>query len=528
MSGKSVWAALQQAGERWPDRTFLHTREGALSYAQVLAKSHARAEGLLRRGLRPGDRGVIVMRNSLDHAITWFALNALDAAAVPLNCRLSDDQMTHQLNVADARAVFADDDEAPRLDLLLRTNEHVGQILIAAARPAQGVALPRGWQSLSEVDCLDVAHPALSETPAPESTAMILFTSGTTGPSKGCVLSNNYLVRQGELLAKYLSIGCNDVLYCPFPMFHADAISYTTMAALAVGATAAIGENYSTSRFWDDVAFFGATVFDFMGATLTFLNQAPKQARDADNTARLAWGVPVPSFAAEFEQRFGLRVVEMYGSTDVGMVTAQPLDLPRKAGSCGQVIAEYDIRVVDTHGSEVGAGETGELLVTAREPHLMSEGYLGMPVETAASRRDGWFRTGDLVRRDEDGWVYFVGRTSDVIRRRGENISALDIESATEAHPAIAECAAYGVPSPMTEEDVMLAYAVAPGDSLGPAELARFCAEVLPAFMVPRYLRRVDTLPHTSTEKVAKASLKHEGVTATTWDRESEPKSSPQ
>jgi crotonobetaine/carnitine-CoA ligase len=516
MTGKTVWETLNLAARRWPDRTFLRTRDGALTYGQVLARSSARSEGLRIRGLRPEDRGIIVMRNSLDHVITWFALNALGAAAVPVNPRLADEQLAHQLRVADAAAVFADDDEAHRLDLLLTGQD----IRVAAARQVEAVTIPDVWCPLTDLD-----HPVPEERTAdpdsrPATTAMILFTSGTTGPSKGCVLSNHYLVRQGELLAKYLELRHSDVLYCPFPLFHADAVTYTIMAALAVGGTAALGRKYSTTKFWDEIAYFGATVFDFMGATLTMLHQRPNQANDHENTVRLAWGVPVPAFAAEFEQRFGLRVVELYGSTDAGMAIAHPLHQPRRVGSCGQVIPEYEVRVVDSHGVIVAAGEVGELEVTSREPHLMSDGYLGMGEATAASRRGRWFRTGDLVRRDEQGWVYFVGRASDVIRRRGENISALDIESAVEKHPAVSECAAYGVPSPMTEEDVMLSYVVTAGESLSPAALAVFCAEVLPAFMVPRYLRSLDALPHTPTEKVAKVSLKQEGVTATTWDRE--------
>jgi crotonobetaine/carnitine-CoA ligase len=516
MTGKVVWETLSLAARRWPDRTFLRTRDGALTYGQVLARSSARAEGLRIRGLRPGDRGIIVMRNSLDHVTTWFALNALGATAVPVNPRLTDEQIGHQVHLANAAAVFADDDEAHRLDFLL-----TGQrITVAAARQVDGVTIPDTWCPLIDLDHPVSPHHTSGHDSRPSTSAMILFTSGTTGPSKGCVLSNHYLVRQGELLAKYLELRPSDVLYCPFPLFHADAITYTIMAALAVGGTAAIGRKYSTTTFWDEIAYFGATVFDFMGATLTMLHHRRSQPNDHENTVRLAWGVPVPPFAAEFEQRFDLRILELYGSTDAGMPIAQPLHQPRRAGSCGQVIPEYDIRVVDSRGMIVEASEVGELEVTSREPHLMSDGYLGMAEATAASRRGRWFRTGDLVRRDEQGWVYFVGRASDVIRRRGENISAIDIESAVEKHPAVSECAAYGVPSPMTEDDVMLSYVVTAGETLSPATLAAFCAEVLPAFMVPRYVRMLDELPHTPTEKVAKTALKQEGVTADTWDRE--------
>jgi crotonobetaine/carnitine-CoA ligase len=292
------------------------------------------------------------------------------------------------------------------------------------------------------------------------------------------------------------------------------------MPALVLGATAALGERFSASGFWREVRAFDATVFDFMGATLTMLHKRPPAPDDADNSVRLAWGVPVPEWAPAFERRFGLRLVELYGSTDVGIPIYQPLQQPRVVGSCGRVIDVYDIRVLGDDRREVPVGAVGEIAVRAAEPGLINDGYYGMPEETAAARRDGWFLTGDLASRDIDGNFFFVGRRKDAIRRRGENISAFEVEEVVLAHPDVLDAAAFGVPSELSEEDVMVAVVARPGHTVEPAALVAFCSNSMAGYMVPRYIEVLDALPMTPTEKVEKYKLIERGVTAATWDRE--------
>jgi crotonobetaine/carnitine-CoA ligase len=261
-----------------------------------------------------------------------------------------------------------------------------------------------------------------------------------------------------------------------------------------------------------------------MGATLTMLHKRERSADDADHAVRLAWGVPVPEFAPEFEQRFGLRLVEAYGSTDAGVPIYEPLDQPRRPGSCGRAIGAYDVRLFDDHDLEVTPGHIGEIVVRPREPSLISDGYYGMPEATIASRRNLWFHTGDLARCDEDGYFYYVGRKSDSIRRRGENISAFEVEEVVKLHPEVLDAAAYGVPSELSEEDVMVAIVPRSGATeIDLAELVEFCRLRMAGYMVPRYIDVVDELPRTPTEKIEKRRLQERGVTATTWDREAGP-----
>jgi crotonobetaine/carnitine-CoA ligase len=256
-----------------------------------------------------------------------------------------------------------------------------------------------------------------------------------------------------------------------------------------------------------------------MGATLTLLHKTPPRPDDGDNAVRLAWGVPVPAWVPEFEARFGLRVVELYGSTDAGVPIYQPLDAPRVPGSCGRAIPPYDVRLLGEDGREVADGTAGEIAVRPREPGLASAGYYGMPEATDAAWRDGWFLTGDLATRDADGNHFFVGRRKEVIRRRGENISAFEVEEVVLTHPDVLDAAAYGVPSELTEEDVMVAVVPRPGRHVDPGDLVAHCAGRMAAYMTPRYVDVVDALPVTPTEKVEKYRLIERGVTPTTWDR---------
>jgi crotonobetaine/carnitine-CoA ligase len=299
-----------------------------------------------------------------------------------------------------------------------------------------------------------------------------------------------------------------DVLYCPFPLYHWDATVGTVMAALCGGCTAALARKFSVSGFWDDIRFFTATVFDFMGATLTFVYHLPEQDDDAHNPVRLAWGIPMPEFKADFERRFDLKLIEGYGSTEGGIAVFQ---LPGKTyppGSCGEVAASWQLRLLDDTGQDVPTGAVGEIVTRPDDATQMMTGYLKMPEANAELIRNGWYFTGDLGRLDSHGNLYFAGRKKDVIRRRGENISALEIENVIEAHPAVAEVAAYGVPSKFSEEEVAVAIVLHSQATFSQKDLLAWCAGKMARYMVPEHILFLERLPRTATEKIAKAELK--------------------
>jgi crotonobetaine/carnitine-CoA ligase len=508
---------LRRAAER-PDDIFLRFAGGEVSFAEADRRVSAVAGGLAGLGIGRAQLVPVLLPNCAELVVTWLALCRLGAVATLVNTALRGPALRHALELTSARQMVVHSSLTPSLEPVVPELSTLRTAVVVGDHLAASGYLP-GFDVVPFTDVeADEAYVPATTTHSVTDPAMVLFTSGTTGPSKGCVLSHRYAVRQAQLMIEHFELRADDVLYSPFPLFHLDASVLTVVPALELGTTAAIAERFSASQFWDDVRRFGATVFDFMGATLTMLYKREPRPDDADNPARLAWGVPVPEFADAFEDRFGLRLVEAYGSTDAGIPIYQPLDQPRRPGSCGRAIAAYDVRLVDGDDVEVRPGEVGELVVRPLEPSLISDGYYGMPEATIESRRNLWFHTGDLASRDTDGYYYFVGRRTDSIRRRGENISCFEVEEVIKLHPQVLDAAAFGVPSELSEEDVMVTLVPRPHQVVDPAELLQFCQRRMARHMLPRYVDITDQLPRTPTEKVEKAVLRARGVTATTWD----------
>jgi crotonobetaine/carnitine-CoA ligase len=500
---------IEQAAAAHPDAVFLRTAEGELTYAEVAGRVARAAGGLRAAGAAPGEPVVLLMHNSLDQIITWFALARLGAVHVPVNTALVGRSLTHVFAVTGAQLAIVD---AALLPALLEVRASLPRLRRIVVRGEHDVAGALDFRAVAAgapvpvvpVDDLDAAT--------------VLFTSGTTGPSKGCVLSHRYLVRQAELHAANLRLGADDVLYAPFPLFHVDAATLTVCAALTTGGVAAIGRRFSASRFWDEVRAFDATVFNFLGATLTILWKQPPGRRDRDHRVRLAWGVPMPAWKDGWERRFGIPLYELYGLTDAGIPAYCPLDSPTPPGSCGRVIDEFDVVIVDDADAPVPAGTLGEITVRGREPGLVMNEYWGMPEASAQAFRGGRFHTGDIGRLDDDGFLYFAGRKKDAIRRRGENISAFEVEEIVLAIPDVVEVAAIGVASELTEQDVKVCVVLREGSPLTPQAIHAHCLATAPAFMVPRYVEIVASLPKTPTEKVEKFRLEQHALTEATWD----------
>jgi len=476
-----------------PTRDLLRMTGRTLTYGEFDSEVNRLANGLLAAGVKRGEMVGVMLPNCPEAALLWLALLRIGAVEAPLNTAFRGAGLAHLLDLCGCRLLVIDESYLPAL----------GEVRSGLTRLERVVT--RGGLSEFRGAARDPGT-ALRE----EDLAQLFFTSGTTGRSKACLFDHRYAVRQAELFIAGWRIEPDDVLYNPFPLFHIDASALTLAPAIVRGCTAALGERFSATRFWDEVRALEATVFDYMGATLTMLWKEPARRDDRDNPVRLAWGVPLPDFAAGFEERFDLRLVEGFGMTDCGVPAYQPLDEPRRAGSCGRVIPPYRVSIAADR----------EILIRSDEPGLLTLGYHGMPEATAEAFRDGWFHSGDLGRLDADGWLYFEGRKKDAIRRRGENISAFEIEQVVESHPAVLHAAAFGVPSELMEEEVKVCAVLRPGFSLAPEELVAWCEAGMARHMVPRYVEFLSELPLTPTEKVEKFRLREAGITAGTWDRE--------
>lgn len=506
-------AALARAVERWPDKVFMKIDGVEVTFAEFDDQVGRLATGLREAGLGRGDRLVVFMRNSLACVHTWFAANRLGAVWAPVNVEFRGLTLGHVLELAESQLFVCDADLVEPLREALDDRGLLPRLLV---NPVEG----HSTRGLELLEAFYGAKPTTAVDVKFFDQASLLFTSGTTGRSKACVLSHQYFVTQASILVREFELRHDDVLYCPFPFFHADATALTTVPALLLGATAAISRRFSASRFWDEVRDYGATVFDFMGATLAILYKAEPRPDDADNPARLAWGVPVPEWVEDFEQRFGLRVVELYGSVEASIPITQPLHEPRVKGSCGRVTDGFEVRIHDEDDNPVAPNTPGEIVIRPLQPSVILDGYFRMPEATTEAFRNLWFHSGDTGRVDEEGNFFFIGRQKEAIRRRGENISAFEVEEALLLHHDVIECAAIGVPSDLTEEEIKVCVVRRPGSDLSEQRLVQHAQATLAKFQVPRYIEFVDRLPKTPTGKLEKYVLREDPFTISTWDRE--------
>jgi crotonobetaine/carnitine-CoA ligase len=324
----------------------------------------------------------------------------------------------------------------------------------------------------------------------------------------------------GEAISEVGEYDDQDCIYIPFPLFHANAQCCGFMAALMSGARVVLEERFSVTRFWDDVKRYGCTECNFVGSVLPMLYSATVKTDDSINPLRIMIGANAPKRILEaFEKRFGVTILDTYGTTEVGIPIMNTRE-KRKPGSCGRPRTDYEIKVVDDYGMEVGPNTLGELVIRPHEPYSMLLEYYKMPENTVDAWRNLWFHTGDYVYSDEDGFFYFVDRKKDAMRRRGENISSVEVESVVRSHPAVQEAAAVAVKSEVGEDEVMVCVTLMPGQTLKHEELIAYCETRMAYFMVPRYVRFMEKMPKTATERIEKYKLREEGISPDTWDRE--------
>jgi crotonobetaine/carnitine-CoA ligase len=353
----------------------------------------------------------------------------------------------------------------------------------------------------------------------PGDTIAILYTSGTTGPSKGVCCPHAQFYWWGVNTAAILDVRQDDVLYTCLPLFHTNALN-TFVQALLHGARFELGPRFSASRFWSRLVDAEATVTYVLGAMVSILAKRPPGIHDRAHRVRAALAPATPpDLFPVFEERFGVRLLDGHGMTETNVVLG-PRDGEQRPGAMGRVLPGFEAKVVDEDDVEVPDGEAGELVMRADEPFAFATGYWGLPQQTVEAWRNLWFHSGDRVIRDADGYFRFVDRIKDAIRRRGENVSAWEVEQVLQSHPDVAAAAVIPVPSDLGEDDVMACVVARPGAVLDHVELLRHCEPRLAYFAVPRYVEILDELPLTENGKVRKFVLRARGVTDATWDRE--------
>jgi carnitine-CoA ligase len=523
---------IEEQVARRPQQNFLTFGELGFTYAEMDFYTNKVANALRELGLKSLDRVALFLPNSQDFIFCWFATIKLNVTMIPINTQLKGEALRYILGHAEPHAVITSAALWSELQALPGALPEGCRVLIMGAEDSlfdPGDLSPKGRPELFSYERL-VAQAGAERPPEvagrDEDTAIIMYTSGTTGYPKGVMLSrraqtNHPLYYHPELI----QTEPHEVAYTYLPLFHVTSQG-VTMGSFIGGARLALDSEFNVFGFWERIRRANAVVFPYLGAVISMLYARPAREDDADNPARRALGAAVSKeIWADFEQRFGVKLMETYGQTEFYAVWCMHPAGQTRIGAAGRPPERAQIKIVDEKGVELPSGKIGEIVMQPAAPGLMMSGYYKQPELNAKVLKDGWYYTGDAGEMDADGYLYFRGRLKDYIRRRGENISAMELESIVSTHPAILEVAAVGVPSKLTEEEVLLCVVLKPGAELSPEDLYKFCREQLPAFMVPRYLKFLPELPKTATQRTKKFLLAQAGV-AGAWERKA-PKRNP-
>lgn len=516
---------LRRQAEKQPDATYLTFGETSTTFGEIDEVTNRIANTLRSLGVSKGDRVAMVLPNCLEIVQTWFALAKLGAVEVPVNMELRGPLLAHVLGNSGAQIVLVHRDLLADVTAVLNSTPSITTVVVVGSRGlGAGDARAAGVTAERTLDFGEIlwgSEAAIDTEVAYTDPLAILYTSGTTGPAKGVVMPHHQYYVWVDLYAKSLQLSSEDTYFTPLPLFHADGQLWGAYFPLVYGTSGTFVERFSATRYWDQIRACGATATNMLGAMGHILWKQPEQANDADNPLRVAQAIPMLSIKEEFQERFGVSLVAGYGQTETNWVS---YDTPGngRPGSCGKVADEhFEVRIVDELDQPLPARSVGQIVVRPKQPWSISLEYHANPTATLSTWRNLWFHSGDAGYLDEDGWLYFSDRIKDVIRRKGSNISAFELESVIEGHPQVQECAAVAVPSELSEDEVLVFVMPQPGEDLDPAALHAFCVENLPRFMVPRYLDiTTEPLPRTPTEKISKTDLRERGLSASTWDAE--------
>lgn len=497
----------RQARDRG-DRPFVKMADDVdwLTYAAFNSRANRLAHGLARLGVSARDYVCILLSNSVDYLAFSYALKKIGAVEVSVNVEFKGVGLTRLLNMTGARVIVTEQAFFAQLCDVAETLDHADTLILADSSNAAAAPLaPFRRVALNAMISSDTTNPRRSVDDT--DVGQIQFTSGTTGPAKGLLSTHRHALRKAEGVAEACQLTAEDCSYTPWPLFHSGAAHHEVLAVLLTGGRVALSKRFSASRFWDDIRANGATWFMVVGSVEAILCAPPPDQRDADNPVRVVFGCPYPVPRRTFEARFGLKTIDCYGLEDAGFVSATALD-DGDYETQGRVRDLYDIRIGDENDDPVPVGAPGEILLRAREPYAIIQGYFGDPEGTIRATRNQWFHTGDLGKLDADGRLTYLSRLKQIIRRRGENIQPIQIEEVIHAHPDVEDCVAVGVPSPVGEEDAKVLVVLLRGRSLTAEALRAFCAERMARFMIPEHVVFADEIPRTPTGKADLAKIR--------------------
>lgn len=513
ISSETVIDLVAESCRRNPTVPAMVFEDGLKVTCQDLLTAAERFAGVLRGHCAPGERVAIMMTNRAEFMIAWIASMAARTTLVSLNTALQDLDALHVLTDSEAAVLIVEEQFRPLADRVVPRCPALREVITVSGPEPFGfdhlTASGRAGLGRKSVERSDIAN--------------IYYTSGSTGPPKACMLDHEYWLRFADVFLRLYEVGPTDRLLCCLQFFYGDP-PWQLLAALRAGAPLIVMRKFSVSRFWDVIRRHQVSVLFTIASIPTLLLKAAPSLADRGHSVRFAvhLGIP-PNLHRDFHERWGFPWIEGYGLTETGLVVGMPMELAHEmegSGAIGLACPEVEVRIVNEADEDVAAGNTGEILVNAPG---MFRGYLNREDATAEALQDGWFRTGDIASRDDDGFLYFVGRAKDVIRRSGVNIAAAEVEQVLRAHPNVLDAAVVPVADQLRGEEVKaFVLAVDPAAPPSGADLADFCAARLADFKVPRYIEFCSEFPRTPSMRVRKELLRElPSVSATTWERSS-------
>ena len=523
-----LWERLESD----PDSEYLDICGTKFTAAEVSDSACRIANALAGSGIQQGDRVATLIENSPEAMLAWWGTILGGYVAVPVNTAFKGRYLRHQLSDAGATALIVQRSLADRLAGVIADLTNLRLVIViddqvdgpAHAATSIGDAVTKAdWTDLLAAD------PTVPDVQInPSDIGTFVYTGGTTGASKGCMLSHNYHEAASRQIGICWGRGPQDVLWTPLPLFHYNALVTAVLGALVFGGRSAIYQRFSVSNFWPEMNRTGATITSTLGSMAYLLAQdidRPEMPRssapEANRSLRMLGAAPMPPEVDRIiRERFGINTFSgAFGLTEASLISWSPPGIEPRANAAGIVNDEYfDVRIFDDDDRELPTGSDGEIVIRPKRPHVMFEGYWGRPDATVATSRNWWFHTGDIGRIDQDRYLFFVDRKADYLRRRGENISSFEVEGVFLTHGALADVAVHAVPSDMTEDDLKITATRKLDVTVTEEELYRWAIDQLPYFALPRYIEFRDTLPRSEVGRVLKRQLRDEGVTPQTWD----------
>jgi crotonobetaine/carnitine-CoA ligase len=516
-------ALLRRRAEEHPDRDYLRVGDGPwLSYGEVNARANRVANALIARGLAPGEAVSTMLPNCEENLAVWFGIQKAGGVQSPINLAYRGGFLSWVINLPRSRFLVIADSYLGVLEQVAGELVDLERVVVHAtgARDGPDPSLP--WEPLQELLAGGDGEPGVEVSWTDD--ARIMFTSGTTGRSKGAIKQHASDYFSGRTYNEVCGVTEEDTFFSCLPLFHSNAQVLGAYPAMIAGARIAFAARYSSGRFWGQVVDAQATILNTVSAINYFIWNTPPDPMERAHSVRRIMAMPAPKdIYHDFEDRFGIRFIEGYGLTETGMVTYHPPGAPPRPGSCGVATPGFEVTVVEP-GTDLPRPPLtpGEIVVDMRMPNIVMRTYAGMPEKTAEDFRNLKLHTGDLGMMDADGYLYFLDRVKDYIRRRGENVSSMEVEAVVTGHADVLEAAAVGVKAgegASSEEEILVCLVLREGSAPDLRELLDWCTERMPYFAVPRYLRVMEALPKTPTERVRKVELREAGITPDTFDR---------